>query len=362
VGGNMNAEKLKEYIKEDIERIEKVLESVGCHAIWRTGNEVRCATPTGTNHTQVSVNVDTLYSRVYTEGETFRGDIISLAGYFRGNESFPNTFRFLKSLFGLSGRFVKDNKRDPLSHFKQLRKGKNKIITNLDELEVAKFGNEVLSDFVMLPHINFFYEGITVQTQEIFRIGYDPQGDRIIIPHFAWDDIDAIVGMTGRTLRSKREQEEFKIPKYWNYIKGYKKMYNLYGFSHSLPYIMLNNMIIIFEAEKSVMKHWSMTRNAGFSVSVGGHEISDIQAQIILQNTPMDVEIVIAFDKDVMAMKDEDGNNIGEQFLIDQASKFSKYRKTSYIFDTYNILGEKDSPIDKGVKIWNHLLKYRKVI
>lgn len=358
----MNAENFKEYLKEDLERIEKVLESAGCHSIWRSGDEIRSATPDGRNHTAVSVNVDTLFCRVYQEGETWRGDIISLVQYFR-KEKFSETFRFLKGIFGLSGKFVKENKIDPLATFKQLRKG-TKIITNLNELEVPKFGMETLSDFVMLPHINFFYEGITLQTQEIFKICYDPQQDRIVIPHFAWDDIDAIVGMTGRTLRSKIEIEEFKIPKYWNYVKGYKKMYNLFGFSHSLPFIVKNKMIIIFEAEKSVMKNWSQTRNEGFSVSVGGHEISSVQAQIILQNTPADVEVVVAFDKDVMTMKDDDGNQIGEQYLREQCSKFSKYRKTSYIWDNpdFPILGEKDSPIDKGVVKFQHLLKYRKEV
>jgi DNA primase len=357
----MNAQTLKEYLTEDIERIEKVLESTGCHRIWRAGDEIRSAPPNGSNHTAVSVNIDTLFCRYYREGETFRGDIFQLIGLFR-NEGFKESFRFVKSLFGLSGKFVKDNRVDPLAGFKSIRK-QHRTITNINEIEVPKFGREALSEFVMLPHIKFFYEGITTQTQEVFNIGYDPHDDRIVIPHYAYDDINAIVGITGRTLRSNIEIEEFKIPKYFNYIKGYKKMYNLYGFSHSLPFIISNGMIVIFEAEKSVMKHWSMTRNEGFSASVGGHEISDVQVQLILQNTPADVEVVIAFDKDVMTMKDkETGEDVGEQFLIDTCNKFSKYRKASYIFDTYNILGEKDSPIDKGVKIFNHLLKYRKEV
>jgi DNA primase len=358
---NMNASQFKEYLLEDIERIETLLEAVGCHRLWRAGDEIRCASPEGNNHTAVAVNMDTLFSKYFREGETFRGDILGLIQLFR-NEDFGSTFRFAKNVFGLSGKFVKEDKVDPLAMFKQIRKGKRPAITNLKELDVPKFGMEALSDFVMLPHINLFYEGITTQTQEIFKIGYDPLTDRIIFPHFSYDDIDSVVGITGRTLKSTEEMEQLLIPKYWNFIKGYKKMYNLYGFSHSLPFIIKNNMLIIFEAEKSVMKQWSMTRNEGFSASTGGHELSDVQVQIILQNTPAETEIVIAYDKDVMTMKDDDGKDIGEEFLVSTCNKLSKYRKTSYIWDTYNILGEKDAPIDKGVKIWNHLLKYRKVV
>ena len=292
--------------------------------------------------------------------QTFRGDIFELVSLFK-KTGFGDSFRFVKSLFGLSGTFVKEEKVDPLAMFKSIRK-KNPVINDLKELELSRFGMETLSDFIILPHLNLFYEGITTQTQEIFKIGFDPVTDRIIFPHFAFDDINSVVGITGRTLRTKEEMEQFFIPKYWNFIKGYKKMYNLYGFSHSLPYVIENGMLVIFEAEKSVLKHWSQTRNQGFSASTGGHELSSVQAQIILQNTPADVEVVIAYDKDVMTMKDDDGKLIGEEFLVNTCNKLSKYRKTSYIWDTYGILGEKSSPIDHGVKVWQHLLKYRKLV
>lgn len=356
----MNAEQLKEWLKEDLERIEKLLELSGCQHIWRTGGEIRSTTPDGTNATAVSVNTDTLYCHIYRSKAPFGGDILSLIQHFR-KENFGQTVKYIKSVFGLSSGYSKVEKVDPLAVFKKIRR-KNRIITDISELEIEKFGMEKLSDYILMPHISLFHEGITLQTQEIFKVGYSPTTDRIIFPHFSYDDINAVVGITGRTLRSKEEIEEFQIPKYFNFIKGYKKMYNLYGFSHSAPNLEESKMLVIFEAEKSVQKQWSMTRNKGYSSSVGGHELSDIQVQIILQNTPHDTEIVIAFDKDVMMMKDEDGKDIGEQYLIDTCNKIAKYRKVSYIFDTYNILGEKDSPVDKGVKIWNHLLKFRKTV
>ncbi|MED3976120.1 hypothetical protein P4639_22240 [Priestia megaterium] len=355
----MKASEFKEWLKEDIERIEKLLESIGCHRMWRTGDEIRCAPPNSENHTSVSVNVDTLYCKHYKEGESFRGDVLEFSKYIR-NEGFSDTFRFAKSVFGLTGKFVKEEKRDPLSAFKKIR-NKHKPIVNINYVEISKFGMETLEDFVLIPHINLFYEGIMPDTAELFKVGYDDVLDRIVFPHFHYENTEDIVGITGRTTKPAEVIEEFRIAKYWNYIKGYKKMYNLYGFSHSLPFVIINNMLIIFEAEKSVLKQFTQTRNEGFSCSVGGHEISDVQVQIILQNTPPEVEIVIAFDKDVMAMKDEEGKDIGEEYLIGQCNKFSKFRKTSYIFDTYNILGAKDSPIDKGYKIWQHLLKFRKV-
>jgi DNA primase len=215
----------------------------------------------------------------------------------------------------------------------------------------------------MLPHINLFYEGIIPQTAELFKICYDPRLDRYLFPHFNYDNKNTIVGITGRTTRSTEEIEQLLLPKYWNYISGYKKMYNLYGFSHSLEYAIKNKKFIIFEAEKSVLKQYTMTRNEGFSCAVGGHEISLIQAQIIMRYLPPDVEVIIAFDKDVMMMKDKKtGEHVGEQFLLRQASLFSKYRKTSYIFDNENLLDDFDSPIDKGYHVFHQLLDNRREI
>ena len=50
----------------------------------------------------------------------------------------------------------------------------------------------------------------------------------------------------------------------------------------------------------------------------------------------------------------------GEKYIRAEAKKLMPFKKVSYIYDTYNLLGEKDSPIDKGYKVWKYLLKWRK--
>ncbi|MFJ8247398.1 hypothetical protein [Peribacillus asahii] len=355
----MKAEDFKTYLAEDIDRIRKVLEELGVHRLWETGDELRGAPPDTNNHTSISVNINTLYSTYYKRDDTLRTDIIGLAQYLR-NESFPQSFKFLTSLFGLStGKFVKEEKYDPLARFKEIRK-KSKPVKSIDEIEVPKFGRETLADFIMLPHINLFHEGIMLQTAELFDVCYDPQLDRIIFPHHNYDDKNVIVGITGRTTRSKEEIEQLLIAKYWNYIKGYKKSLNLYGLAFSLEHVKKYGMLVVFEAEKSVLKNFTMTRNEGYSCAVGGHEISPAQVQLIMRHLPSDIEIVIAFDKDVMDMKDKKtGEHIGEDFLIRTAQKFSKYRNTSYIYDKDDLLEEFDSPVDKGYKVYHQLLENR---
>lgn len=357
----MNAYEVKEYLKEDLQRVEKLLEEVGCHGMWRTGDEIRCAPPDSASHTAIAVNIDTMYCCWYKQDDTFRGDILSLVQLLR-KEPFTESFRFVRGLFGLGGSFKKEDKKDLLAMFKEIRK-QHRVIENIDEIEIPKFGMETLRDFIMLPHMSLFYEGVMPQTAELFNVCYDPMLDRVLFPHSNYDDKNAIVGITGRTTLDTKVLKEMKIPKYWNYIKGYKKMYNLYGLSHSIEFLPEHKKLIIFEAEKSVLKNFTQTRNKGYSCAVGGHEISDVQVQIILQNVPMDVEIIIAFDKDVMTMVNKDTQeHIGEKYLINTAKRFSKFRKTSYIYDDNDVLGEKDSPIDLGYKVFHELLENRRVV
>ena len=58
--------------------------------------------------------------------------------------------------------------------------------------------------------------------------------------------------------------------------------------------------------------------------------------------------IIIAFDKDVE-----------EEHLIATCERFAKFSNVSYIFDKWNLLDEKDSPVDKGYKRWKFLYEHR---
>lgn len=352
------AQKIKDYLSNNADGIINLLESIGCHKVWEASSEeIRCAPPEGGNHTSISVNIQTCYAVFYNSTGNINTDIIGLVQHFQKRD-FPNTLRYMRSILGLSKETYSKERRNPLEAFTKIR-NKNRSIKSINDLDIEEYDKSVLSDFVILPHISLFNEGIMPSTSDLFMVGFDPVKSRVIFPHFKYNDPDVILGVTGRTTRSNEEIEIFEIPKYWNYIRGYKKGANLYGLSHSLDHIKDSEMLIVFEGEKSVQKQFTMTRNKGYSCSVGGHELTDYQVQIILENTPSTTEVVLAFDKDVMEMTNDEGEHVGEKFLQSTCNKLSKYRKTSYIYDKYDLLGDKDSPVDKGYKIWNYLLKYR---
>ena len=79
------------------------------------------------------------------------------------------------------------------------------------------------------------------------------------------------------------------------------------------------------------------------SVAVCGSSLSSYQVQLLL-NLGIE-EMIIAFDKQFIELGDEEHKGWVKK-LKDINNKYSKFVKVSYMFDKWNILGYKDSPID----------------
>lgn len=351
----MEPRELKKYLSEDEDRIIQALESFGFHSFWRTGEEIRCASPNGTNNTAISIRLDEddLFASSYDGVKNYHGDILGLIET-QSDMGFGEVMGDIHRLFDLPTRARKQKKKiDLLSDLRGMKakeKGRVEIVNEYHD-------REILDRFVNKNHVVMIEEAISPKVLKQFNIMYDPAKSRIIFPHFDWMLHDKVVGIKGRTTMTSEVAKELDVPKYWNYIKGYKKTANFYGFNQSFKNIQDKKMMIIFESEKSVLKEFTINRGQGVSVATGGHDhLSVAQLKFIVKNTPPDTEIVFAFDKDIM-VGDEKIN--GQDYLIEVCKDISSFRKTSYIFDKFGILSKNDSPIDRGLKRWNHLLKWR---
>lgn len=349
----MDAKELKAYLLNDNSRVIEVLEHYNFkEPFYYKPDEIRCGVA-GDNHTnKMSVSVklnESLTTNIYSLA--YSGDIFGAIQKVH-NIDFVSVLKEIGSMFGLSNKRFK-RVSDPFADLKLY------LNESDDETfyENKLYSETRLNEFVMLPHEMFLKEAITPKIIKQFNVGYDIRQDRIIIPHYDWIHTDKIVGLVGRTIRSSEEIEMFSIPKYFNYIKGYRKTANLFGWNHTKNYIDKSNMLIIFESEKSVMKHYVMEKGEGFSVSVGGHAITQQQVDFIINNTSPLTEIVVAFDKDVYTRKEE-----GIEYILNICDKFKPYRKVSHIEDKFNLIGEKDSPVDKGLLIWRGLLSIRESV
>jgi DNA primase len=332
----MDAKELKEYIIEN-NLIQVLLEKVGCHSFVPYDKELRCALPNDNDNSKVSVFYnDNLSIRVFTKGETVHGSIYDLI-MFIDESTFKDAIRKCQSLLGVSIGKNDKKKTSHISFYKRMRKKRE------NKKELNEYDKDILCRYSEIPHISLIKDGIFGSVLKEYSIMFDERTSRIVFPHFKYNDKNKILGLVGRTVLPA--YKELNIPKYFP-VDGlkYEKSRNLYGLSHNLEEIKRAGQVIVFESEKSVLKAAMM--KLPYSVAIGSHDISDFQKKLLIS---LNVEIIIAFDKDVES-----------DHISKIVSEISKYRKVSYIEDKWNLLSEKDSPVDKGYKKFNFLMKHRK--
>lgn len=340
----MRAKDLKEYISKN-EKILDILEHLGMGDILDNGDYYSCSVPDGDNPTGTivykneSCNVN-CYTRKLKEDNS-QAEIINLTAFLL-NLEYKSAKNYLANFLGLSNDGSSARVRDNISFFrKAIRKVKSENIHK----EQVYYDGTVLEGYSNIPHIDLITKDSLICPIILtkYHVMFDERSDRIIFPHYKWDDDTKICGLVGRTVI--KAFQELKIKKYMSMLPTeYIKTQNLYALCWNKEYIAEKRKAIVFEAEKSCMK--ADMFGYPFCVSVGCHSISEAQKKILL-SLNLD-EIIIAFDSDVE-----------EEEIGKQCEMFAKYIKVSYIFDKWKLLGEKDSPVDKGIKRWKFLYEHR---
>lgn len=343
----MTVLELKKYIFHE-GKIEFILNEIGCgHIVYHPTKEYySCSNCNGDNKTAINIsNNEYLNCRNYTREKEFdeKSDLLTLVQYNKSlnnkNFSFFDTVKYLHKLLGLPLTFKKQEEKkkvvDPLYIFKKVKaKRKRQNVLDFQVLDESE-----LQDFVPYVHIDFFREGIMSWTVKKFGLAYSYRFKRNVIPLRYWLTGE-LLGFNMRT--SVENYELFDIKKYF-ITPGYPKQMNLFGLWENKETIQEKGYVIVYEAEKSVLKRDSLNDSTG--VAVSGHEISDEQVKILIG---LNCEIIIAFDKD-----------IDIDHIRHCCEKFYGIRKVSYIWDKYDLLGEKDSPADAQNKIFEFLMQYR---
>jgi DNA primase len=188
-------------------------------------------------------------------------------------------------------------------------------------------------------HIDFVREGIMPWTRDKFGLAYSYKHKRVVIPHKFWMT-GQLLGFNMRT--TVENYESFGIHKYY-LTNGFNKSLNVYGLYENYESIQSAGYVVVTESEKSCLKRDSLGDDT--VVSLSGKNMSDEQARILIG---LGTEVIIAMDKDV------DINEVRHM-----CEKFYRIRPISYIYDKWDLLDKKDSPVDKGNKIYQFLFKHR---
>jgi DNA primase len=333
---------LKQYIIDN-DKLQDILEDLGCHGIKEYSKEYRCGLPLHNSSNNIAIKKETLSVKIFkSDSEILRGDILTLIMDIK-NISFPKANKYLHTLLGLEYKYIKNHtsqveKIDPLNIFKRVKK--KRFVVNNDDIEI--YNEEIIKEYIPLPYIDWVKnDGILSFTCEKFKIGYSADKKRITIPWRWWcgEDKD-IIGVMGRT--SIKEYSILDIPKYFP-LKPFFKSMTLYGLQENYKSIQNAGYVCVYEAEKSTLKRHSRKDETG--VSIGSHDISDEQVKILIG---LNVSVIICFDKDVSL-----------QHIRHTCSKFYGIREIFYIYDNYDLLKEKESPADASNKIFNYLFKYK---
>lgn len=328
----INFVELQDKIKTQPELIETILDKLNYIHIKDKGTYYSAGNNDGDNPNALCVYKDTLRYTNYTRGHT--GNIISLV-MTTHNCEFYEAINLIAKWIGFEGSDYKI-KYPFHSFYKQV------IADQYGTIPVLEGYDETLlppSDNFSLKWIK---EGVDLGTQKDFGIRYDLETNGIIIPEFSIDNV--LIGAKWRNADPFCEMNER-----WNMYLKFNQSYNLYGLNVNYSNIIKKGKVIVLEAEKSCCHLYGWGCRLG--VSVNGHHISKVQ-QALLKSLMCD-EIIVGFDKDV---KEDEVRYNCEQL---KTNNILYKNKISYIYDKEGLLGEKDSPTDKGSEVFKELFKRR---
>lgn len=325
-------EELKLYLKENPDKIKKILEYYNYHSINITDKEIRCAKVGGDNPSGCRIKLnDNLSATDFTT--SYNGDLVGLIAT-HTDLSYKEIINTIKTM---------TNKKVNGHHKKEA--GIFDDFFNDIYLPQQEENDEIIYDPSILDqyskykwNMRFLNDGILPSSQYKFNIGYDEESNRITLP---WKDSEGnIIGIIGRI-----DSDEKTNYKYLPLIPFQKHRY-LYGLWENKLYIMDSKEVFIFESEKSVM----LGDTLGYKnfVSLGGNTLSTLQVEMLLilgvehfiisLDEGLDIEIIkknIKIIKDCCFMRD----NVKIGVILDKENK-------------YMMKGSKVSPIDQGKEIF----------
>lgn len=349
---------IKERILKE-NRVEELLDHMGCEKIdyEQRGELIVCQLPEkfkskNTRSCQIRLN-DSLTSHIRSRG--VKGDIFTLVSYIVNNIPANETQDDLKKakewvieVLGyhdiLDGRYegMKNIGRQLNSWLKDIKKNRNRI--NWDDVKPNKpIDEKIKNQYIMIPYYDWILEGISWNTQKEFEVGFDLQSDRVVT--MIRNKEGQLIGVKGRYVG---DNQDILDKKKYLYLHKMNKSVELFNLHRALPYILEHKSVIVFEGYKSVMK----CHDIGIynTVSMEGDDLSPVQISL-LKDLGIDVQIILAYDKDkmVVPIDTETGELLAEYppWIMEQAEKITN-REVFAIIDNWNLLDEKDSPIDKG--------------
>jgi DNA primase len=315
----MDVYALKNFIINNPDYIELILEETGFHYVTKRGHEYRCARESGRNPTSVKVNINTLSATSFSTN--LKGDLITLVQS-KLYISFPNTIKKIAEIVDFKDTEKQEEYSLPFGGFYK----KIARLRENDFIDLETFSDNILDQYENIPNLLFYEDGILPDIQMKYNVGYDSISRRITVP---WTTFDGkICGIMGRLNKREVEEDETK----WFPVIPFPKSRTIYGFATNYESIQEKSFVMIGESEKHSLQLASKGLNIG--LSLGGSFLSEVQAN----------NIKSLFPEKILVMLDE-GLNEEHSIEIANQLKADKYYKNQvgYIFDKNNLYLPKES-------------------
>ncbi|MER2059712.1 MAG: DNA primase [Niallia sp.] len=340
-------QEIKERIHRE-EKIEQLLIKLDCWGIEdeQGGNLIVAGLPDGDNPRSVQIkNKPSLDAAIRSKGIT--GSIFDIVSYIKYD---GDTEEKRKALLGKSKywicntlgyveyidefyRVTSDKQEENVNYNSWLKKVKRNPIKEIETNKVIS--TDYRNHFGVIPYKKWYDEGLSIITQRKFEVSIDVPSERVVFP--IHNKFGELIGYKGRYCGKVKEIEDrYK----YLYVVPCNKSIEFFNLHRALPYINEKREVIVVEGAKTVMflDQWGC-KNA---ISIEGDILTDGQL-VLLKELGIDIKFVFVWDKD----KDT-------KFIYHEVNKL-KGRLKYAVLDTEDLLQEKDSPTDRGKKVWNTL-------
>ena len=271
---------LEDEIFKDPEIIKSYLSIFGFTKFrtHRNNTYITMARGEGSSPTGITCYLDKNKAFLIDYSKDIKGDLIS----FVMKEKKLGFFDVIRPLSELvEGKYIpsKVSFSKPNKYFSGLFDRRNHYLRKLKPLSF-----EVLEHYESRGNDRFLRDGISLETQNRFRIGYENKTQQISIPYF---DVDG--NLLGVKARANTENPGSK----YSFLQPFKASLALFGVWQNREHLFQADRIYVFEAEKSVMQAYTFgIKNC---VSIGNSSISRRQSELLIAFAPK--EIVLMLDE-----------------------------------------------------------------
>lgn len=332
----MNVTVLQNKLIEKPELIIKVLEELGFTNIRDRGKYIQFPNKDGDNLSGCSILKSTLQYQNFSHGG--KGNLFTLVSS-ELDLDFPKTLKWIAKTIGLSNAEINKKIKLPFGGFyKEVKKSMTEPEQTMPVLNENDYC-DVFGRFNML----WYNQGVNFETQEKFNLGFDVISNSILIPAYNYNG--EFVGC-----KARKNDKDCPLDERWWMFLPFQKTLTLYGYHFNYKAIIEKDLVVIVEAEKSVLQLDSMNCHVGLAVM--GHDISRTQEKYI--KALKTKRIILAFDE---GLEREEIEKQAKKLMMDNMLCSNK---VGYIYDEHNKYlkkGSKDSPTDNGETIFKKLLK-----